>query len=189
MILLICVEGLTLLLQMDLVVCWWRPVDLHNLCPEHHPISERGGAADWLQFSWKSMCSGTVTQGRHMTLAQRPWWCCTWSYQLFLRWLLRQRRIAFCSCLQPLSAHLLARLNVALVTVTHCTSQAKAPVAHLCASMKSLFVHGANALAACSGTGLTCCVFSVFIQLLPFACLRRTEIIYNLMFNIIPLLK
>lgn len=37
------------------------------------PSAEGRKIADWLQFSWKSMCGGTVTQGRHMTLVQRPW--------------------------------------------------------------------------------------------------------------------
>lgn len=51
----------------------------------------------------------------------------------------------------PFSAHLLAQLNMALVTVTHSTSQAKECVAFLFASLESLlgFV-SLDSPAACS---------------------------------------
>lgn len=172
--------------QIGLTVCWWCARFIFVTCPERHNINGGRKKGDWLQFSWKSMRSGTVMQGRHMTLVQRPWWCCTWSYQLFLSWLLRQRRITFCSCPQPLSllsAHLLARLNMVLVTVTHSTSQAKASVAFLCASMESLFDHGVDVLVVCSESVLTCCIFAVFIQVLLFVRLSRSEIKSNIILS------
>lgn len=110
------------------IACWRRAVDLYNLCPELHLIGEVRKIVDWLQFSWKSMCNRTVMQACHMTLVQQPWWCCTWSYQLFLTWLLRQRRITFFLAPYSPSASLytpLAWLDISLVTVTQWTSQAK----------------------------------------------------------------
>lgn len=134
-----------------MIACWWHAVDLCNLCPELHLISEMRKIVDWLQFSWKSMCNRTVMQACHMTLVQQPWWCCTWSYQLFLTWLLRQRRITFFSSLQPFcfSLHTFGLARYVSCDCHTMILSGKVVVT----SLKSLFTHHINILDMYNETG------------------------------------